>query len=447
LFSHTNFMNSCIACHETKRPAPLALVAHGGGADCAGCHRPPSWGFSHTPSPVSCVSCHETKRPAISTHLNSASVAVTTNSHYSGQDCVSCHTPVAGAFPVAWTFKHTPTQASCVACHEIKRPAAPHVTTGDCVSCHKITTWITAFSHTPIPTSCVSCHETKRPGTSVHLDVNGAAVTTQSHYTTQDCVKCHLPATGTVLPSAWSFKHTPAQASCAACHEIKRPVAPHAATGDCVSCHTTANWVATVAFNHNPTPASCVSCHETKRPTTSTHLNVLGVTLTSNSHYTGQDCASCHKPATGTYPTAWSYSHNPAQASCVACHEVKRPVAPHAATGDCVSCHTTTNWVATVAFNHNPAPTSCVSCHTKDRLTVNTGHNTKSTGHYSLVADCVSCHLSPAASSTTTWKSGSSKTCILCHLSKGINEHGSSANSGGSHSNCASCHTATKNSW
>lgn len=358
------------------------------------------------------------------------------------QGCVVSKPKVENMSFSAASFSHTKFLNSCIACHEVKRPApvglVAHGAGGDCVSCHTPGTW--KFNHVQNPASCVSCHETQRPSTTKHLNSSNAIITSNTHYNSEDCVKCHLANSGLVVPSAWSFRHTPKQASCVACHEIKRPAAPHIATGDCASCHTISNWVTTSAFDHNPKPTSCVSCHEVKRPTVSLHMNTSGAIVTTAAHYTAQDCVKCHMPG------VWTFAHTPAQTSCVACHEVKRPAAPHTTTGDCFGCHTIANWSPT-AFDHNPAPTSCLSCHKKDRPTVNTGHNTKSKGHYSSLQECKSCHLTTQNSPTTTWKSGSSKTCILCHLTKGINEHGSSANTGGSHSNCASCHSPTKSSW
>jgi predicted CXXCH cytochrome family protein len=397
--------------------------------------------FSHSNFTSNCIACHEIKRPTTTSHLNLAGASLVTNNHYVPQDCVTCHT--AGT---TWKFSHNPAQTSCNSCHETKRPAAPHAATGDCISCHITSNWTGVnFVHDSSITSCVSCHETKRPSNTKHLNASGVSVVSTPHYTSQDCVRCHTAGV------TWAFTHSPSPSSCTSCHEIKRPAVvngvTHVATGDCKGCHNITNWTAT--FNHSPTPTSCNSCHNATRPATQSHLNTLDVKVVTTPHYTTQDCVACHSPTSGTaiLPSAWSFQHNPLPSTCSTCHEIKRPVAPHVATGDCKGCHTILNWTSATSYNHSPVPASCLSCHTSTRPTTNTSHNSKVTNHYSTIQECKSCHTTPTSTKAMTWKSGSSLSCVLCHLSKGIKEHGSSANSGGSHSNCANCHSPTKSKW
>jgi hypothetical protein len=315
LFLHTNFLNSCVNCHETKRPVALLGVAHGNGADCSGCHRPPSWLYSHNPNPTSCNSCHETIRPQTSSQLNNIPTAIVTNSHFNSQDCSGCHIPQSGASLSSWKFSHLPLPASCVSCHEIRRPVtvrgASHVQSGDCNTCHSTNTWVLA-AHNPAPSSCISCHEIRRPLTSSHVILNGTITTTNSHYGPQDCNICHSTNVG-AFPTAWAFNHVPKQTVCNTCHNVKRPItvngSSHTQTEDCNSCHNTNNWL---AINHSPTPSSCNSCHSINRPATASGHNTR-----LSSHYTSIDCKSCHSipPTAGSLGWAFSAVNN-----CLLCH-------------------------------------------------------------------------------------------------------------------------------
>jgi hypothetical protein len=195
-------------------------------------------------------------------------------------------------------------------------------------------------------------------------------------------------------------------------------------------------------FSHSNFLGSCITCHESIRPTASTHLNSTGTVVTSTTHYQPQDCSSCHSPS------GWAFTHSPAQVLCSSCHEIKRPSTvngtAHVASGDCVNCHTINTWQS---FDHSANPSSCLTCHTSIRPTVNKGHNSKSKGHYNSVQECKSCHAIPQIPFGNQWNIGASNTCILCHLAKGQSEHGSSANSGGNHTSCGSCHNPLKNGW
>lgn len=86
-FEHAEFIgsNTCSACHESQRPAPIDDEIHGAGGECIRCHTPkddrsgwlPLIPFKHTPKPSSCNECHAQQRPA--------------DPHPQKTDCVSCH--------------------------------------------------------------------------------------------------------------------------------------------------------------------------------------------------------------------------------------------------------------------------------------------------------------------------------------------------------------------
>lgn len=85
----------------------------------------------------------------------------------------------AAAAPEIAIFDHFP--APCTECHEVDRPAAPHVAVTDCIGCHAYDDFskpAASFNHNPLPSGCVACHEPDRPDT-------------PTHPATGDCVSCH----------------------------------------------------------------------------------------------------------------------------------------------------------------------------------------------------------------------------------------------------------------
>ncbi|MFW7380096.1 MAG: hypothetical protein ACOH5I_14880 [Oligoflexus sp.] len=144
--------------------------------------------------------------------------------------------------------------SSCVSCHEINRPAPPHVASQDCVNCHSYPGFdnIQAFSHLPKPETCEDCHA--RPTTTasraypnqgppVDFDPNNPNSIGSGHYVGKDCVTCHnTPAEGSTV---FSFTHsTPRTDFCLPCH-FNDAEEEHAGDGDamlqnlgnCFSCH------------------------------------------------------------------------------------------------------------------------------------------------------------------------------------------------------------------
>lgn len=250
IFNHANFLNSCVACHESKRPAPVAAVAHGGGADCAQCHQPPTWLYGHNPTPTSCNTCHDStgthpQRPTDTVHISAIQtpgslVPVRVAPHYGSQDCVLCHVPATGTAPAAWAFKHTPQPTSCNSCHADRKPATipgtttAHVaTTADCVNCHTTRTWA-GFSHNPTPTSCNSCHDTGgrapyRPATNSSHNSK-----VRNHYVGVDCVSCHTPPPS---PYGNQWKNG-ASLNCMPCHQSKGQREHGTSVRNCSGCHS-----------------------------------------------------------------------------------------------------------------------------------------------------------------------------------------------------------------
>ncbi len=384
--------------------------------------------FDHTSYLTNCAYCHASVRPVLTGDIK----------HGEGQSCEKCHTyditrrwksTVVG-------FSHTPTPASCLACHSTKRPAPPHDAAGDCVTCHSNPDWAVlkagAFNHSPEPASCVGCHESKRP--------------VAPHDVAGDCVSCHSNPDWKVL-KAGAFSHTPEPASCVRCHAAKRPAPPHDAAGDCVTCHSNPDWkvLKPGAFSHDPEPVSCVRCHAIDRP--------------APPHNAAGDCVTCHSNPNWKVLKPGAFSHDPEPASCVGCHANKRPAPPHDATGDCVTCHSNPDWkvLKPGAFSHIPKPATCEGCHARPTVVgaraypnqgPPTGFNPNNaaeagSGHY-VGKDCVSCHGTPPEGSAG-WNFTHAKpnpgVCLPCHFNKGNGEHRGESNiTLTGFGNCTNCH-------
>lgn len=149
---HENNTNSCVKCHEAKRPSPTHYAGH----DCASCHKFPSFKggfFAHDPKPTSCEDCHA--RPSMigrraypnqgpPANFNANDPKALGSGHYRGKDCLSCHlTPKEGA--TAFVFTHTsPNPQACLPCH-FNDGLAEHGNRGNvmlsgfgnCQSCHQ----------------------------------------------------------------------------------------------------------------------------------------------------------------------------------------------------------------------------------------------------------------------------------------------------------------------
>jgi hypothetical protein len=485
---------ACDKCHEFDRPPPAidaatgALLVHGNGADCGQCHTAggPTWAnftaFNHSPLPDSCLDCHETKRPAALVNGNMLHT-------YPGVgDCVACHAAGAGVAWTGGTFSHVPLPGSCAECHSAERPTAiiggfSHEAAGlgDCGACHFSpgVTWADGFfTHVPAPAKCSTCHAGTRPTGPVGTPPFDHALGGMG-----DCKSCHQPFSATQRDwSGGSFSHSPAPTSCNDCHLDIRPVGPagsppfdHAngGTGDCVSCHlpksaTQTDWSG-ASFSHSPTPASCLSCHIGDRPT-----GAVGNPAFDHAIAGTGDCKSCHavKSATKNDWTGGNFSHNPAPATCIDCHLAQRPVTVTASgfdhskggTGDCAACHTQpgVTWKGAIAgFDHatlTPS-TRCDSCHADKRPS--TALNVAWPGHPSnpnqflhtvvVSTDCKACHLDPGGA----WAPGlyahspNPGQCSVCHLNQrpvGLSGTPPFNHALGGSGDCGACHTV-KADW
>ena len=304
--------------------------------------------------------------------------------------------------------------------------------------------------------SCIQCHENKRPKASPPHG-NGA-----------DCLTCHTAALNSSGVRSWlnvtNFNHSPMPVSCISCHESKRPrnISPHS-TGqlgekqDCVSCHSFPNWKP-ASFNHVVPLTSCIECHRTNtkddRP------------LPKASHpsavYNQIDCIQCHTNSNNS--KKWAdvifnhRTHTPAPTSCMNCHEIIRPLSHTLSPrisgmdkADCKSCHTSSaDWKQVAAFDHeNMKPTSCIGCHSTSTPANQTGHPSI-IGNYNKI-DCFQCHTYDKSTSARSWSkitfnysshSPTPTSCLECH--KNVNNSmpisGTHLSGSRSSNDCATCH-------
>ena len=383
-------------------------------------------------TPRDCVSCHGAGTAVRAT-------AKPTNHIMTTDRCEACHTPAA--WLPAVNFDHTQTLGNCSSCHnnvQAQGMGAQHIaTTQQCNACHTPLGWAGAlFNHAGITSGCAKCHDgataTGLPAN--HIPTNGAP-----------CEDCHLPTEFTTFLGAVMDHPVVASIPCSTCHEtgksfagtppvMTRPPLPHPASGECSSCHTTANWNATdVPPNHIPIPAAdgnkCSLCHSDESNFALYAMN--HVNITSN-------CAECHgpglafanmapptlkEPPTNHIPipanTPCEDCHSPTQFTsfdgstmdhavvastpCSSCHEAgasfagtplvqTRPAAPHPASGECSGCHTTANWNPTdLPANHIPIPAAdgpnCGLCHSNE-----SDFSVYVMNHVNITSNCAECH-------------------------------------------------------
>lgn len=150
-----------------------------------------------------------------------------------------------------------------------------------------------------------------------------------------------------------SALHNPSPATCAGCHEKKRPSPTHYAGNDCAMCHKFPSFAANATFTHVPKPTSCESCHA--RPTrvgTRAYPNQgppasfvpTDPKAIGGGHYVGKDCVECHEtPKPNALKFAFAHS-SPNPQVCLPCH-YNEGFAQHRARqnfvgfGACASCH------------------------------------------------------------------------------------------------------------
>jgi len=547
----------CSGCHNTTNwtstVMPTGHMPNPGNQACATCHTAAPTNYAtmatvavlHTGISGNCALCHGGTTGTLSFYNNNdipkaaAGLAPSHIPYLVGTDCSSCHTAnyVAGGFGPATAMspaKHAFVPTTCDTCHDTGksfyvgsgtalqlRPAS-HISapnpatqaTADCSACHTTTDWNAPTTlpngHMPIPgtQTCTVCH-TSAPG-----NYNAYATLPILHTgITTGCAQCHggaAPLTfynGHDNPKAAPSNHIPSFTGndCSACHKANyvaggfgpmnmtqathvnvsttacktchergltfymgaanpglqgRPVdhtAVNMATDDCSVCHTTANWLSTVApAGHMPNPANiaCNVCHTaapanyvTLAANSVLHTGISGgcvqchgatqLTFYNNNdnpkpqvanhipYLAGTDCGSCHK--TTTYATGTFGPMNMTQAThafvsttCNTCHASTagslymgaaspalqlRP-ADHTAgqmlTGDCSACHTTANWNSTtLPAGHmpNPANQGCAVCHTASPANYTT-LAANAVMHTGISGNCGQCH---GAATALTW--------------------------------------------
>lgn len=303
-------------------------------------------------TPRRCVACHGAGT-AVRATAKPANHILTTDR------CGACHTPVA--WLPAVNFDHTQTLGSCSSCHnnvQAQGKGAQHISTAlQCNACHGTLDWAGArFNHAGITGNCARCHDgTQAPGMpAAHIPTNGAP-----------CEDCHLPTQFTTFDGAVMDHAVVASIPCTTCHEagksftgtpavVTRPPAPHPATGECSSCHSTTTFsnLGQLPANHIPLPAAdasnCSLCHTNPSDYSVYVMNHVNIT---------SKCAQCHGSG-----LAFANMAPPT---------LKEPPTgppPHIPSGTlaCELCHVATNFATfsgTVMRHAAVVGQACDSCH------------------------------------------------------------------------------------
>ncbi len=260
-----------------------------------------------------CHSCHEMD-PYFTSRQASA--------HRGRAACKDCHIP-HGPVSFLRTKVFSLREVYVHVTGQVKMPltVTRRVPDGNCTSCHespgKVSVAGSAFDHAVHTENCVTCHARV-----AHRQVPVAAdypASVKDPATMAGCLQCHDGAR--------------AAAACATCH-----TAPHVAMGACDRCHGLKDWTPG-AFDH---PFALTGAH---------------ARLT---------CARCH-PKDAKAGRIAGTDLGKADKRCASCHK-----APHAAYGECNSCHAATAWTK-LTFAHpssilagKHASVACTRCHPRD---------------------------------------------------------------------------------
>ncbi len=458
---HLQTTQACDACHS---PAGFAnthfshfSVSPG---NCASCHdsiRAPGKTATHVPTSASCDQCHNTQ--------SFSQVLVKPDNHIPYQAsaaCSDCHRNPNFAVvpPLANIHANAPSGSACADCHGAAAASFAIPSAGFAVMGKP-------GNHLPTSAPCEQCHA--GPGTGVgSLPVgNGARFSggLMVHAgISSGCATCHQPAgsaasfagitaivgmppTSPMGPNA----HIPSGTTCESCHLASMPggAVPASATRSAPGTGF-GSPAPTGAQIHSGITSGCSNCHESQSVWMGMGAYPISPSaLTAGALYNGFQTRP--RSAAGTFNVA-DPAH-PVSGDCSQCHGnttafsgIDRPAnhIPFAATAQCNSCHTGSDYsvMPTVANIHANAPsssTNCGQCHGAAAASfaipaVNFAIVGLPSNHLPSSASCEVCHVGPGSSMSALPvvdgarfsgslynHAGVTSNCVSCHLPKGSN--------------------------
>jgi hypothetical protein len=445
---------SCLPCHAGQRPTSnagwtstsyqaspfdygtnAALITHGDGQDCAGCHTGPgtggAWGgtqsfvggrFTHGPGTVAtgtCIACHMSQRPDLVMGAGTAAAALGGFDHstLATGDCLGCHQATVatgsyvnyygpgGVFPGGdWKGAGTypgdqlvsaPNQFVTVTELTLVRPVAGGLVTG--VTSISDTLY-NAMLHTsaqipaavspgpaatPDSTTCWHCHAHVAGSTALTSFLDGRFHSSLTNYAATP----NGPVTGLPQPNG----------GCVDCHAQMRPpgIVERASSNLQAMDHAalfTANVTIGGKLVGGAAGLDCSTCHHATPGTAWSdgvfHASVSGAVPSSVSGAVPADCVACHYPLMADAPSAnvtsgvaFAMSHASSQLtfqSCATCHSA-------ALGGSAATPPRAAAWKPGAYHASVPTqPTGCIDCHAVSEPLPNA--STQSTWTYLLAA-------------------------------------------------------------
>lgn len=431
---HNRYNLNCQTCHTSTR-TDVQLAIKTLNSDCSACHTGPNHTQLHNSiymdiSPYDCSQCHLAN--LVDEHFRRTDAA---GAPY---NCDTCHSSVARAGVADAVYNN---DTRCTACHVIHPDnEAVHATTYitiqavDCALCHQNTLtrihleYKDSAGNTPL--NCSTCHN------STLSDVQTAVYNGANNLATIYCDTCHnglttgAEAMGAKYPAHDGIHDS---ASGYGAYQVNVNGTVYDDSGvSCVNCHGSLELKATHDEHPNVT---CATCHNSAAQAVT---DVIQGNWSRAAVKTGYTCSSCHNSLPYLHNklhTVNSYTEDPTDNSCGACHsmdvtaQLKANVKAHA---NCDTCHganpalPNTGLVITANLSSNASRTgyTCVSCHpavTHNHLVAANGYDNAPQWN------CSKCH--------STNADGSAE---LNALHQQMADKGHIANFG-----CAICHNST----